>query len=191
MLKLTKLVLHLLLLKREVNSEIFAAKSFATLLPVEEAENNRNHSGWTTTAAAARALGVSPRTIRLYIERGELEGQLESGTDKRIWLVSIDSLTTLRAKRGTGGIVPDESAEIAESVPEAMHDLAVRLENRAAEAAELRTRLELTAQTRSTIEAEKNRLEEALLKEQERAEQLQAELNVERSKGFWRRLFGG
>jgi len=158
---------------------------------MEEAENYRNHSGWTTTAAAAKALGVSPRTIRLYIEREELEGQLEQGTDKRIWLVSIDSLNTLRAKRGTGGIVPDESPEIAETIPEAMHDLAVRLENRAAEAAELRTRLELTTETQSSVEAERKRLEEALTRAEEKAEKLRTELEVERSKGFWRRLFGG
>src|SRR5829696_3940624 len=158
---------------------------------MEEVRNNRNYSGWTTTAAAAKALGVSPRTVRLYIERGELEGQLEQGTDKRVWLVSIDSLNTLRAKRGTGGIVPDESPEIAETIPEAMHDLAVRLENRAAEAAELRTRLELTTETQSSVEAERKRLEEALTRAEEKAEKLRTELEVERSKGFWRRLFGG
>src|SRR5438270_10693500 len=115
-----------------------------------EVRNNRQDSGWTTTAAAAKALGVSPRTVRLYIERGELDGQLESGTDKRVWPVSIDSLNTLRAKRGSGGIVPNESPEIAETIPDAMRDLAIRLESRAAEAAELRTRLELTAQAQST-----------------------------------------
>jgi hypothetical protein len=158
---------------------------------VEEAARNRNHSGWTTTQAAAKALGVSPRTIRLYIERGELEGQLETGTDKRIWLVSIDSLNTLRAKRGTGGIVPDESPEIAETIPEAMHDLAVRLETRAAEAAELRTRLELTEKTQSTIEDERNQLVDSLKRAEEQAETLRKELEAERSKGFWRRLFGG
>jgi DNA-binding XRE family transcriptional regulator len=157
---------------------------------VEEAEQNRNHSGWTTTAAAARALNVSPRTVRLYIERGELEGMLDTGTDKRVWLVSIDSLNTLRAKRGTTGIVPDESPEIAESIPEAMHDLAVRLENRAAEAAELRTRLELTEQTQSTIEEERNRLAESLRHAEEQAETLRKDLEAERSKGFWQRLFG-
>jgi len=191
-LKLMKLLIHPVLSQAQVDSET-SARLFATLLPVEETENNRNRSGdsgWTTTTAAAKVLGISPRTVRLYIERGDLEGKLESGTDKRIWLVSIDSLNTLRAKRGTGGIIPEESPEIAESVPEAMHDLAVRLESRAAEAAELRTRLELTAQTQTSIEEERNRLEEALQKEQERAEQLQAELEAERSKGFWQRLFG-
>jgi predicted nuclease with TOPRIM domain len=134
---------------------------------------------------------VSPRTVRLYIERGDLEGKLKTGTDKRIWLVSIESLNTLRAKRGTGGIIPEASPEIAESSPEAMHDLAVRLENRAAEAAELRTRLELTEKTQSTIEQERHRLLEELAQEKERGEKLQAELEAERSKGFWRRLFGG
>jgi len=157
---------------------------------VEESETNRNHSGWTTTAAAARALSVSPRTVRLYIERGELEGMLDTSTDKRIWLVSIDSVNTLRARRGTGGIVPEANLEVAESIPEAMHDLAVRLENRASEAAELKTRLELTEQTQSTIEEERNRLAESLRQAEEQAETLRKELEAERSKGFWRRLFG-
>jgi predicted transcriptional regulator len=165
--------------------------SFARMPAVEDAESNRNRSGWTTTQAAARALGVTPRTVRLYIDRGELEGMLETGTEKRIWLVSIDSLNTLSAKRGTGGIVPEESPEIAESIPEAMHDLALRLENRASEAAELRTRLELTQQTQSTIEEERNRLAESLRRAEEQAETLRKELEAERSKGFWQRLFGG
>ena len=156
---------------------------------MENLGNNRQSSGWTTTAAAAKALGVSPRTVRLYIERGELYGKLEEGTDKRVWLVSIDSINTLRARRGTGGTVPESSPDIAETVPDAMRDLALRLEFRAAEAAELRTRLELTAQTQSTVEEERIRLEEALARERERAEQLQAELETERSKGFWERLF--
>jgi len=158
---------------------------------MEEVRNNRNNSGWTTTAAAAKALGVSPRTVRLYIERGELEGQLEQGTDKRVWLISIDSLNTLRAKRGTGSIVADESPEIAETIPEAMRDLAVRLETRASEAAELRTRLELTERTQSSIEEERNRLIESLNRAEEEAETLRKELEAERSKGFWQRLFGG
>ena len=157
---------------------------------MEEAENYRNDSGWTTTQAAAKALGVSPRTIRLYLEKGELDGKLETGTDKRIWLVSIDSINTLRAKRGPGGIIPDESAEIAETIPHAMRDLALRLENRASEAAELRTRLELTEKTQTTIEQERAQLVEELARQKEQAEQLRAELEAERSKGFWRRLFG-
>ena len=134
---------------------------------VEDAANYRNYSGWTTTAAAAKALNVSPRTIRLYIEKGDLEGKLEEGTDKRVWLVSIDSLNTLRARRGSSGIVAETSPDIAETVPEAMRDLALRLESRAADAAELRTRLELAEKTQSTIETERNQLQEQLRREEE------------------------
>src|SRR5215212_1616255 len=160
---------------------------------VEEAEIYRNRSGasgWTTTAAAAKALGVTTRMIRNYIDRGDLEGKLEEGTDKRVWLVSIDSLNTLRAKRGTGGFVPETEPEIAETIPEAMRDLAVRLETRASEAAELRTRLELTERTQSSIEEERNRLTESLKRAEEEAETLRKQLEAERSKGFWKRLFG-
>jgi len=71
-----------------------------------------------------------------------------------------------------------------------MHDLATRLETRASEAAKLRTRLELTEKTQSTIEEERNRLAESLQTE-EQAEMLRKELEAERSKGFWQRLFGG
>jgi DNA topoisomerase VI subunit B len=150
---------------------------------MESVRNTRQNSGWTTTAAAAKALGVSQRSVRLYIERGDLDGKLEQGTEKRVWLVSIDSINTLRAKRGRSGIAPEESPEIAESVPEAMRDLAVRLESRAAEAAELRTRLELTELTQSSVEEERNSLREIV-------EQLEAQLEEERAKGFWQKLFG-
>jgi hypothetical protein len=120
---------------------------------------------------------------------GELEGELEQGTEKRVWLISIESLSTLRAKRGTGRIAPATEPEIAETIPEAMRDLALRLENRASEAAELRTRLELTAQTQSTIDQERIRLQEQLQRKEERVEELQRELEAERPNGFWRRLF--
>ena len=34
-----------------------------------------SESGWITTEVAAKAVRVSPRTIRRYIERGELEAK--------------------------------------------------------------------------------------------------------------------
>ncbi len=58
--------------------------------------------------------------------------------------------------------------------------------------------LELTARTESTmredLERERSRVEEERRRadvERERAEELRRELEEERSKGFWRRLFGG
>ena len=54
----------------------------------------------------------------------------------------------------------------------------------AARAAALETRVELTTQTEST-------LREQLEQEREEARRLREELEAERSKGLWRRLFGG
>jgi glycine/D-amino acid oxidase-like deaminating enzyme len=145
--------------------------------------NHGGNSGWVTTKVAAAALGVTPRTIRTYIHEGELEGKSEQeGINKRL-LVSIASLEELRVRRETEekfrpqtrqASAPENSAgEIAEVI----HDLSSRLEQRAAEAAALRARLELTAEAESTL--------------RERVEKLEAELAAERSKGFWKRLFGG
>jgi hypothetical protein len=48
----------------------------------------------------------------------------------------------------------------------------------------MRTRLELTEQTRSSAEEEARRL-------REENDRLKAELEAERGKGFWQRLLGG
>jgi predicted nucleic acid-binding Zn-ribbon protein len=55
---------------------------------------------------------------------------------------------------------------------------------RSSEAADLRARLQLTEQAQSTLEEEAKALKEE-------RDQLRAELDAERSKGFWQRLFGG
>lgn len=148
------------------------------------AQNRQDHagSGWTTTAAAAKALGIAQRTVRLYINQGVLKGKLDEGTDKKKWLVSIDSINDLIATRGISGIIPEEDPEIAASVPEAMRDLAIRLESRTAEAAEYKTRLELTEKAQST-------LEENLKRAEEEAERYRQALEAEKAKTFWQRLF--
>jgi DNA-binding transcriptional MerR regulator len=132
---------------------------------------------------AAEALGVTPRTIRTYIHEGELEGKTEQeGINKRL-LVSIASLDELRVRRETEGKFRPQRGRSSGpgrsegDVAEVIRDLSTRLEARAAEAASLRTRLELTAEAESTLK--------------ERVTRLEAELEAERSKGFWRRLFGG
>jgi hypothetical protein len=55
----------------------------------------------------------------------------------------------------------------------------------------LEGRLELTERTESTMRQERERLLEDLEREREAAKHLREELEAERSKGFWRRLFGG
>jgi hypothetical protein len=120
------------------------------------------------------------------IDRGELEARAEGESVKRKWYVSVDSLHALRLSQlGEGGsprTVREE--DLGDSLADVIRDMSARLENRTAEAVEMRTRFELTERTRSTMEEEAARL-------REENERLRVELEAERSKSFWRRLFGG
>jgi Helix-turn-helix domain len=174
-----------------------------------QADTTAEGSGWVTTDVAAKAFGVSPRTIRRFIDRGELEGKLEEEGITKAWMVSIDSLQALRDRRKAEGHDLRESAEVSATVDKAedtladvLRDLAGRLEARIAEATELRTRLEITERSESSLREERERLLADLERErnerdrdrqrvEEELQRLQAELEAERSKGFWRRLFGG
>ena len=124
-------------------------------------------SGWVTTDVAAKALRVSPRTIRRYIDQGKLEAKPQGEGVRREWLVSVDSLHALRASRTIAEDVPDtdRGVEYADSIADVIREMAARLESRAVEAAELRIRLELTERAQSTLEDERRQalreLEEA------------------------------
>ncbi len=118
-------------------------------------------SGWVSTQQAARALGISPRTVRWHIEQGNLEAKPEGEGVRRSWLVSIDSLQAFRDARQAAGEMPRgrrapaEAAAIAAGSPgNAVRELADRLAEEAARAAEYRVRLELTEQAASTVRAE-------------------------------------
>ena len=162
-----------------------------------------SESGWTTTDQAARSLRVSPRTVRRFIDRGELEGRKVTQGIVEAWEVSIDSLYALRDKRISEGQVrrnvPRKSTETQNSsdTTDYVRELTDRLLRISSEAAELRTRLELTFKAESTLQEERDRLRQDWERErqerqeaQEVAQRLREELVAERSKGFWRRLFG-
>jgi Helix-turn-helix domain len=173
------------------------------------ADTTAEGSGWVTTDVAAKALGVSPRTIRRFIDRGDLEGKLEEEGITKAWRVSIDSLHTLRDRREPEGQDRRESAEVSgkldraeDTLADVLRDLAGRLEARIAEATELRTRLEITEQAESSLREERERLLADIERErserdlerqraEEELQRLREELEAERGKGFWRRLFGG
>ena len=110
-----------------------------------------------TIEVAAKAVRVNPRVIRKYIERGELEAKPQSEGARRSWLVSVDSLYALRALRAARteeeeGPRTDRGGIAADGMADVLRGMAMRLEQRAAEAAELRIRLELTARAQSTME---------------------------------------
>src|SRR5918997_1909972 len=127
-------------------------------------------SGWVTTEVAARAVRVSPRTIRRYIDRGELEAKPQGEGVRREWLVSVDSLHALRATRPPSAAVPEvaRKAEHADGIADVLRDMSASLVARAEEAAELRVRLQLTEQAQSTIQEGRRRAEEELAEERRR-----------------------
>jgi hypothetical protein len=129
-------------------------------------------SGWVGTQQAARSLGVSPRTIRWHIEQGNLVAKPEGEGVRRTWLVSIDSLQSFRDARRSAGNLPrndrvavEDASIAAESLGNPIRELADRLAEEAARAAEYRVRLELTEQAQTSLEeelaSERRRREEA------------------------------
>ncbi len=142
-------------------------------------------SGWVTTGVAAKSLGVSPRTVRWHIERRNLEAKSEGEGVRRSWLVSIDSLQTLRDSRQAAAQSPEDyratskSAEIAADSPgNAVRELADRLVEEASRASEFRVRLELSEKAESTLREElaeeRRRREEAEREREDLRRELQA-----------------
>lgn len=129
-------------------------------------------SGWVTTDVAARAVRVSPRTIRRYIEQDKLVAKPQGEGVRREYLVSVDSLHALRATRPPSAGVPEEDRETehADGIADVLRDMSASLVARAEEAAELRVRLQLTEQAQSTIEERRRRAEEELAEERRRRE---------------------
>jgi hypothetical protein len=139
-------------------------------------------SGWVTTQQAARALGISPRTVRWHIEQGNLEAKPEGEGVKRAWLVSIDSLHAFRDSRQTPSAMPRDhhapagTADIAaESPGNAIRELADRLVEEAARASEFRVRLELAERAQSSLEDDRRRALEELTQERRRREEAERE----------------
>jgi colicin import membrane protein len=132
-------------------------------------------SGWVATDVAARALRVSPRTIRRYIDQDKLEAKPQGEGVRREWLVSVDSLHALRASRTIEEAVSEEDRafEYADSFADIVREMTARLERRAEEAAELRVRLELTERAQSTLEDERRQALQEL--EDERRRRAEAE----------------
>jgi len=149
------------------------------------AEQSADPEGEVTTQQAAKALGISPRTVRWHIEQGNLVARLEGEGVNRTWLVSIASLQALRAARQAAGDAPQgsraprEDADIAsESSGEAIRVLVERLEEAAARAAEYRVRLELTEQAESTLRAQLEEAQRRRTQVERERDQLRRELEA-------------
>jgi hypothetical protein len=131
-----------------------------------------SESGWVTTQQAARALGISARTVRWHIERDNIEAKPEGDGVERTWRVSVDSLQAFRDSRQRQGQSPRDyrasasSADIAAEDPgSAVRELADKLVEEARRAEAARMRLELAERAQSSLGAqlteERRRREEA------------------------------
>ena len=177
------------------DERIETTRGYLADVPERIAADSSGGSGWVNTKVAAEALEVNPRTVRACIERGDLEAKSEGEGIQKAYLVSIDSVYALRDRpQSSAGNVRRSAAGIrersasttdpvgrsgyltggaagvpAEELTGMIRDLTADLIRRTADAAELRTRLELTAQAEST-------LREALERERERVDRLENEL---------------
>jgi hypothetical protein len=184
------------------------------------------NSGYVTTNVAAEALGVAARTVRNYLRDGRLQGKKEEDGITERYLVSVDSLHKLREQRqqeGKGRRNYRPVAEQGQDATQLAREFAAKMQEQAVEIGALRTRLELTERTESSLREDLERerqqrqedvererterleaqqrveqlaqehvqLEEEHTRVQEDAQHLRDELEAERSKGFWARLFGG
>ena len=152
-------------------------------------------SGWVTTKVAAEALGVDPRTVRTYISRGELDAKVEGEGVEKAYLVSIDSVYTLRDRRRPPRKARDStrdksagtasSAEGAEALADMVRELTADLLRSSSEATEYRVRLELSEQAHSSLEeelaAERARREQAEREREELRLRLDAALEARES----------
>jgi transposase len=136
-----------------------------------------DQSGWVTTRVAAQALRIDPRTVRKYIKQGKLEARVEGEGVEKTYLVSIDSIYALRGRepertgpRMVRENVPREAAgsAVSEDLVALVRDLTTEVSRRSSEAAELRTRLELTERAESS---QREALEQRLETERVRREQ--------------------
>jgi excisionase family DNA binding protein len=148
-----------------------------------------SESGWVSTQQAAKALGISARTVRWHIERGNLEAKPEGEGVERTWRVSVDSLTAFRDTRQRQQQSPRDyradmnAPDVAAADPgSAIRELADRLVEEARRAEAARVRLELAERAQSTLEAE-------LAEERRRREEVERTAeDLRRELDEWRRL---
>jgi excisionase family DNA binding protein len=133
-----------------------------------------------TTGEAARILKVTEARVRQMLGASELEGTRDSVSDR--WRIPQRAVHARLEQRR-----PSEAPRTSADAREWIERVAV-LER---ELGRLEGRLQLTEEADSTLRDSLERERERADRLEERAEQLRGELEVERSKGFWARLFGG
>jgi excisionase family DNA binding protein len=133
-----------------------------------------------TTREAARILKVTEARVRQMLGAGELEGTRDPVSDR--WRIPQHAVHARLEQRR-----PSEAPRTSADAREWIERVAV-LER---ELGRLEGRLQLTDVAESTLRDQLERERERADRLEDRAEKLRGELEAERSKGFWARLFGG
>jgi hypothetical protein len=137
-----------------------------------------------TVSEAARILSLGGHRIRQMLREGELEGRRDQMSGR--WFADKRAVHALKEERDAKreARAPARRPSETPQTPVEALQYQERLEALARELGRLEGRLQLTEQAEST-------LREQLERERERAVRAEAELQAERSKGFWARMFGG
>jgi excisionase family DNA binding protein len=132
---------------------------------------------YITVGEAAKLLGVHRNTVRNRIKSGRINAHKVLDGDQEIYRIDRDSLGDVRTSADVhtmGAQRTTESRELAELISHRLEDI-VRGYGR--ELGDVREQLGSERAKREQVENEN--------------QELRAQLEAERSKGFWRRLFGG
>ncbi len=130
-----------------------------------------------TAPEAAKILRLSERRVQQMLQQGELPGtKLDNGQ----WAIPKHAVHSRKDETRSKRRKRPPAAWKDGRIPA---DLINELRGLERTVGALQARLELTEVAEST-------LREQLARERERADRLEAQLEAERSKGFWSRLFG-
>jgi hypothetical protein len=142
-----------------------------------------------SASEAAKVLKLSTRRVRQLVETEVIEGTRDAEGN---WQLDKASVHTFRDERRSSKPREGPSSRSKRPDSSAAWDRVTELERALGRVeGEMRARAELTATTESTLRESLERERERADKLEERTEQLRGELEAERSKGFWARLFGG
>ncbi len=151
-----------------------------------------------TVEEAAKVLERTPGRIRQMLRSGELSGEHEDGDERKPWRVHKWSAHALRDRHREDRGAPSRSPRQPRESPENASELFQMVQDLQRELGRVEGRLEITetaeSSLRADLERERARAQEERIRadaERERAEELRRELEAERSRGFWSRLFGG
>ncbi len=164
---------------------------------------------------AARLLGLSPARVRQMLRSGELEGERREERIEGVlgpWRIPAQAVRAFQERRAARGATADTVAgdsqspsgevtavtpsEVWELLSEGVRQLREKVEDLLGELGRLESRLEAAEIQETTLRESLERESERAERERQRADGLQAELDVERERrneeprGAWHRLFG-